>query len=128
MRRRARAGGRPDLRRHRRTGGDPPRRGARGYQASPGQDGGRRSDPRRAGAGYVARRGVRQVRRTLIAPESRPRGAGLMPLAFDLHLDLALSAIQLNRDLTLSIEDCRRSEAGLTERMRGHNTVTFPEM
>ena len=49
-------------------------------------------------------------------------------LAFDLHLDLALSAIALNRDLTLSVEDCRRSEEGIEGRMRGHNTVTFPEM
>src|SRR5687768_14825463 len=49
-------------------------------------------------------------------------------LAFDLHLDLALSAITLNRDLTLSIADCRAAEAGIEGRMRGHNTVTFPEM
>jgi len=49
-------------------------------------------------------------------------------VAFDLHLDLALSAIQLNRDLTLSVEACRRSEDGIEGRMRGHNTVTFPEM
>ena len=49
-------------------------------------------------------------------------------LAFDLHLDLALSALTLNRDLTLSIADCRASEAGIEGRMRGHNTVTFPEL
>src|SRR5687768_1554659 len=49
-------------------------------------------------------------------------------LAFDLHLDLALSAITLNRDLTLSIQDCRQFEATIEGRMRGHNTVTFPEM
>lgn len=49
-------------------------------------------------------------------------------LAFDLHLDLALSALTLNRDLTLSIADCRQSESGIEGRMRGHNTVTFPEM
>ncbi|HET7768391.1 MAG TPA: membrane dipeptidase [Chloroflexota bacterium] len=49
-------------------------------------------------------------------------------LAFDLHLDLALSALTLNRDLTLSIADCRASEAGIEGRNRGHNTVTFPEL
>ena len=49
-------------------------------------------------------------------------------LTFDLHLDLAMSAIQSNRDLTLSIEACRRAEGGLVGKSRGHNTVTFPEL
>lgn len=49
-------------------------------------------------------------------------------LTFDLHLDLAMSAIQYNRDLMLSVADCRRSEAGIEGKSRGHNTVTFPEM
>jgi membrane dipeptidase len=49
-------------------------------------------------------------------------------LTFDLHLDLAMSAVQYNRDLLLSVTDCRRSEAGIEGKSRGHNTVTFPEM
>jgi membrane dipeptidase len=49
-------------------------------------------------------------------------------LTFDLHLDLAMSAIQYNRDLTLSVAECRRSESGIEGKSRGHNTVTFPEM
>jgi membrane dipeptidase len=49
-------------------------------------------------------------------------------LTFDLHLDLAMDAIQFNRDLLLSIENCRRSEAGIEGKGRGKNTVTFPEM
>jgi membrane dipeptidase len=49
-------------------------------------------------------------------------------LTFDLHLDLAMSAILYNRDLTLPIEACRRAEAGIEGKSRGQNTVTFPEM
>jgi membrane dipeptidase len=49
-------------------------------------------------------------------------------LIFDLHLDLAMNALQYNRDLLLPIEDCRRSEQGIEGKSRGHNTVTFPEM
>jgi membrane dipeptidase len=46
----------------------------------------------------------------------------------DSHLDLAWSALNWNRDLTKSIEEIRRSEAGMNEFHRGHNTVSFPEM
>ncbi|HET6249371.1 MAG TPA: membrane dipeptidase [Tepidisphaeraceae bacterium] len=47
----------------------------------------------------------------------------------DAHLDLAWSALYFNRDLTLSIDEVRRHETGMTdERARGHNTVTFPEL
>ncbi len=49
-------------------------------------------------------------------------------LTFDLHLDLAMSAIQSNRDLTLSVEACRAAEAGMEGKSREHNTVTYPEM
>jgi membrane dipeptidase len=51
-----------------------------------------------------------------------------MTLAFDLHLDLAMNAIQLNRDLRLSVAASRRSEHGLEGKSRGRNTVTLPEM
>jgi membrane dipeptidase len=49
-------------------------------------------------------------------------------LTFDLHLDLAMNAVQHNRDLLCSIEECRRSEAGIEGKSRGRNTVTIPEM
>ena len=51
-----------------------------------------------------------------------------MALTFDLHLDLAMNAIQYNRDLRLSVAESRRSEAGIEGKSRGRNTVTFPEM
>ena len=51
-----------------------------------------------------------------------------MTLTFDLHLDLAMNAIQYNRDLRLSVEESRRSEAGIEGKGRGRNTVTLPEM
>ncbi len=49
-------------------------------------------------------------------------------LTFDLHLDIAMDAIQYNRDLLLPLEECRQSEAGIEGKSRGMNTVTFPEM
>jgi membrane dipeptidase len=51
-----------------------------------------------------------------------------MALTFDLHLDLAMNAIQYNRDLRLSVAESRLSEAGIEGKSRGRNTVTFPEM
>jgi membrane dipeptidase len=48
---------------------------------------------------------------------------------FDAHLDLAWCAVSFNRDLTLSVEEIRRSEQGMTdERARGRNTVSLPEL
>jgi membrane dipeptidase len=50
-------------------------------------------------------------------------------LIFDAHLDLALNAIEWNRDLTRSIEEIRRREAHLRDKPdRGRGTVCFPEM
>jgi len=49
-------------------------------------------------------------------------------LTVDLHLDLAMNAIHLNRDLTLPIAACRESEAGMEGNSRGRNTVTYPEL
>jgi membrane dipeptidase len=49
-------------------------------------------------------------------------------LTFDLHLDLAMSAVNWNRDLLLPLDECRRSEATIQGKGRGNNTVTFPEM
>jgi membrane dipeptidase len=48
---------------------------------------------------------------------------------FDAHLDLAWSAVCFNRDLTLSVEEIRRREQGMTdEPARGGNTLTLPEL
>ncbi|MCR9115635.1 MAG: dipeptidase [bacterium] len=50
-------------------------------------------------------------------------------LIFDGHLDLAMNAIQWNRDITRPLEEVRRRETGLTDKYdRGNNTVTLPEM
>ncbi len=51
------------------------------------------------------------------------------PLIFDAHLDLALNAIEWNRDLTRPLEEIRRQEAHLRDKPdRGRGTVCLPEM
>ena len=51
------------------------------------------------------------------------------PLIFDCHLDLAMNALEWNRDLTLPIDQIRAREQGLTDKPdRGRGTVCFPEM
>src|SRR3954453_10536219 len=51
-------------------------------------------------------------------------------LAFDAHLDLAWNAIDWNRDLLLPVAEIRRREReqGMTDKARGENTVSFPEL
>ena len=50
-------------------------------------------------------------------------------LLFDAHLDLAMNAIEWNRDLTRSIDELRSRERGMTDKPdRGHGTVSLPEM
>jgi len=50
-------------------------------------------------------------------------------LIFDAHLDLAMNALEWNRDLTRPIDEIRQREAGLTDKPdRGNGTVSFPEM
>src|SRR5436190_4166830 len=50
-------------------------------------------------------------------------------LIVDAHLDLAMNAIEWNRDLTQPIEEIRAREAGLADRPdRGNGTVSFSEM
>src|SRR3954466_6061338 len=50
-------------------------------------------------------------------------------LIVDAHLDLAMNAIEWNRDLTRPIEEIRRREAALTDKPdRGQGTVSFPDM
>jgi membrane dipeptidase len=50
-------------------------------------------------------------------------------LIVDAHLDLAMNALEWNRDLTRSIEDIRARERHLTDKPdRGRGTVSFAEM
>lgn len=49
-------------------------------------------------------------------------------LAIDSHLDLAMNALEWDRDLTQSVFTIRQGEAGLTEKGRGGGTVCLPEM
>jgi membrane dipeptidase len=50
-------------------------------------------------------------------------------LIFDAHLDLAMNALEWNRDLTQPIEDIRRREAHLADKPdRAKGTVCLPEM
>ena len=52
-----------------------------------------------------------------------------MPPIFDAHLDLAWNAVCFNRDLTVSVEEIRKREQGMTdEPARGGNTLTLPEL
>ncbi len=48
---------------------------------------------------------------------------------FDAHLDLAMNALEWNRDLRWSVDRIRQSEAGMTDKPdRGNNTVSFEAM
>ena len=48
---------------------------------------------------------------------------------FDAHLDLAMNALEWNRDLTRSIDKIREREQGMTDKPdRGKGTVCLPEM
>lgn len=48
---------------------------------------------------------------------------------FDAHLDLAMNALEWNRDLTQSVTVIRELETNMTDKPdRGKNTVAFPEM
>lgn len=50
-------------------------------------------------------------------------------LIFDAHLDLAMNAVEWNRDLTRPIHEIREREKNRTDKQgRGHNTVCLPEM
>jgi membrane dipeptidase len=51
------------------------------------------------------------------------------PLIFDAHLDLAMNALEWNRDLTRPLADLRAREAHLRDKPdRGRGTVCLPEM
>src|SRR5690606_38979128 len=48
---------------------------------------------------------------------------------FDAHLDLAMNAMEWNRDLTWTVEDIRESEQGMTDKPdRAQNTVSLQAM
>ncbi len=50
-------------------------------------------------------------------------------LSIDAHLDLALNALEWNRDLTRPIAEIRAAESGLNDKPgRGQGTVCLPEM
>jgi membrane dipeptidase len=49
-------------------------------------------------------------------------------IVIDGHLDLAWNALSWNRDLTATVAEIRRLEAGINEKSRAANTVAFPEM
>ena len=50
-------------------------------------------------------------------------------LIFDAHLDLAMNALEWNRDLTRPIGEIRERETQLTDKPdRGKGTVCLPEM
>src|SRR5215475_12500061 len=47
----------------------------------------------------------------------------------DAHLDLAMNAMEWNRDLRQPINDIRKREAGMTDKPdRGNGTVSFEEL
>jgi len=46
---------------------------------------------------------------------------------FDAHLDLAMNALEWNRDLTRPLAEIRAREQGMTDRVdRGNGTVSLP--
>src|SRR5918996_3556211 len=50
-------------------------------------------------------------------------------LIFDAHLDLAMNALEWNRDLSRPIDEIRAREQALADKPdRGRGTVSFPEM
>ncbi|HEX6970732.1 MAG TPA: membrane dipeptidase [Limnochordia bacterium] len=49
-------------------------------------------------------------------------------LLFDGHLDLAMNALDWNRDLTLHVAQIRQAEAGMEGKGRAAGTVSLPEM
>lgn len=50
-------------------------------------------------------------------------------LILDAHLDLSMNAMEWNRDLRWSVDEIRKSEAGMTDKPdRGNNTVSFDAM
>lgn len=55
-------------------------------------------------------------------------GAEVPMLLFDAHLDLALNAVDWNRNLECSVAEMRAAEKGMSDPGRGTNTVSFGEL
>src|SRR6266851_5080880 len=49
-------------------------------------------------------------------------------LLFDAHLDLAMNALQWNRDITQTVAEIRAAETGMEQKGRCAGTVALPEM
>lgn len=49
-------------------------------------------------------------------------------IVIDMHLDLAMNALNWNRDLKKTVHAIRQDEAGMTQKGRGGGTVAFPDM
>jgi membrane dipeptidase len=49
-------------------------------------------------------------------------------LLIDAHLDLAMNALNWNRNLDLTVQEIRQAEAGMDEKGRGRGTVSLPEL
>lgn len=49
-------------------------------------------------------------------------------LLIDGHLDLAMNALNWDRDLDLEVQAIRQAEAGMAEKGRGRGTVSLPEL
>ncbi len=49
-------------------------------------------------------------------------------LLIDAHLDLAMNALEWNRNLELTVPEIRQIEAGMTQKGRGCGTTTLPAM
>ena len=49
-------------------------------------------------------------------------------LLVDAHLDLAMNAVDWDRNLDLQVEEIRQAEEGMTQPGRGNGTTSLPEM
>src|SRR3954454_11443747 len=49
-------------------------------------------------------------------------------IVIDSHLDIAYNSLYFDRDLRKSVAGIREDEAGITEKGRGNNTISFPEL
>src|SRR5579883_1322254 len=49
-------------------------------------------------------------------------------IVIDMHLDLAMNALNWNRDLRKTVHEIRQDEVGMTQKGRGGGTVAFPDM
>lgn len=60
---------------------------------------------------------------------AKPKHNDIAMFIFDALLDLAMNALEWNRDLTWSVNEIRKSESGMTDKPdRGRNTVSFDTM